>query len=401
MSEEQSIAATDELPPAPVVPVDLEEGKVYNQTPRFMHMRHLEWNVVEAAKARIRWCISNFDDVWVSFSGGKDSLVVLKLVEQVYEELGITEKIKVKFMDEEIVCDDIIDFVFEVAESGKYDFHWYALQMYVGFYVMGKHKPFVSWDPERKWHRQPPDRPYVIYDVGHPTRDENENSISKFMYKDTSRRTVELLGLRADESMKRYLSVKAGGISAPNYLSNGMIPHIYAGKPIYDFTETDIFKFFKDHGIKYCPFYDVQVWSKSPLRVASTMHERGQAQFFKMKELAPKYYEQLRQLFPEVETHYRYGQEMAVGQEMELYPHSWEGIRQYIADKIDPGHKAEALEFVKRYEIKRIGQLRDNPGKPLGGVSMLKVFRQVMNGRFVKSATLLHEITQADIDYEQ
>lgn len=377
-----------------------EAPQKFNQPPRFMHMKHLQMDVVEAAKARIRWCLDNFDEVWCSFSGGKDSLVVLTLMEQVYAERGWHDrKIKVKFMDEELVCDDIIDFVFEKAESGKYDFHWYALEMYVGFYVMGKHKPFVSWDKTRKWHRTPPDRPYVIYDIGADTKAENENTISKYMY-DPEKRTCEMLGLRADESMKRYLSVKAGGITAPNYLSTGTVKNVYAAKPIYDWTELDVFKFLKDHNIKYCPFYDIQVWAKTPLRVASTMHERGQAQFFKMKELAPKYYEQLRSVYPEIETHYRYGTEMAVNSDLKNYPPTFDGIRQYIYERIDPSHQEEALEFVKRYEVKRAGQLRDDPNKPLGGVSVLKVFNQVINGRFVKGATLMHEITQADIDYE-
>ncbi len=55
--------------------------------------------------------INTFDKIFVCFSGGKDSLAVLHLVKEVYQELGINEKINVIFRDEEVIPDDIIDFV--------------------------------------------------------------------------------------------------------------------------------------------------------------------------------------------------------------------------------------------------------------------------------------------------
>lgn len=372
----------------------------FNQPPRFMHMKYINLSVVDAAKARLKWVVQNYDDVWVSFSGGKDSLVCLRLMEEVYAELGRTDKINVKFMDEELVCDDIIDFVQEVADSGKYNFKWYCLNMYVGFYVMGKHKPFVTWEKNRVWHRQPPDRDYVVYDIGVDTRDCNENTISKHMYPN-DRRTAIILGLRADESMKRFLSVKGGGHNGvPNYMSSDG-PNIHVAKPIYDWTELDIFKFFKERGYKYCTFYDQQVWGKAPLRVASALHERGIGQFLKLKQLAPKFYEQLRAVYPEIETHYRYYKEMANDNTMDRYPPTFDGIRQYINEHLDDSHKAEALEFVQRYEVKRRNNLRKEPDVPLGRVSVRQVFALVIGGRFVKGASLIQDISQADIDYEQ
>lgn len=372
----------------------------YNQPPRFMHMKYLNMDVVEAAKARLRWCIQNFDEVWVSFSGGKDSLVCLRLMEELYQEMGRTDKINVKFMDEELVCDDIIDFVQEVADSGKYNFKWYCLNMYVGFYTMGKHRPFVTWEKDRVWHRKPPDRDYVVYDIGVDTKDCNENTISKHLYPGDKKVCI-ILGLRADESMKRFLSVKAGGHNGiPNYLSSDG-PNIYAAKPIYDWTELDIFKFFKVRGYKYCTFYDQQVWGKAPLRVASALHERGIGQFLKLKQLAPRFYEQLRSVYPEIETHYRYYKEMANDNTMDRYPPTFEGIRQYIRENIDSSHQEEAMEFVHRYEVKRRNNLLKEPDVPLGRVSVRQVFALVIGGRFVKGATLIQDISQADIDYEQ
>jgi predicted phosphoadenosine phosphosulfate sulfurtransferase len=378
--------------------------EVFNQPPRFMHMRHLEINVVEAAKQRIRWLIEEYDEVVVAFSGGKDSLVVLNLVEQVYRELGRTDKVKAKFMDEELVNDQIMDFMEEIAESERFDLKWYCLQMYVGFFVMGKHKPFVTWDPNRPWHRKPPDRPYVIYDIGVDTKHCNENTISHHMYPENDGKVVcELVGVRADESMKRFLSVVGGGKGeAPAHVSVEAPGKLVSARPIYDWTEMDIFKFLKDNNIRYCPCYDSQVWSKSPLRVASAMHERGIAQFMKLKELSPKFYSQLRAVYPEIETHYRYFNEMKVAGSGDdnKYAHTFDGIRAYIGDHIDPSHKKEALEYVTRYEVKRRNNLVKAPHAPLGNVSVKQVFHLVQTGKFVKGAALNHQISQSDLDYE-
>lgn len=54
-------------------------------------------DVLTEAKKRIEHIIDTFDNVLVAFSGGKDSWVLLNLVEEVYRELGITEKLKVFF----------------------------------------------------------------------------------------------------------------------------------------------------------------------------------------------------------------------------------------------------------------------------------------------------------------
>jgi hypothetical protein len=65
----------------------------------------MDINVYEAAKQRINHILDIFDNVAVSFSGGKDSLVVLSLVEEVYAERGMDEKVKVVFRDEELIKD--------------------------------------------------------------------------------------------------------------------------------------------------------------------------------------------------------------------------------------------------------------------------------------------------------
>jgi 3'-phosphoadenosine 5'-phosphosulfate sulfotransferase (PAPS reductase)/FAD synthetase len=358
--------------------------------------------VVEAAKARIRWLVRRFDDVIVSFSGGKDSLVCLELVDQVYKELGIHKKVKFKFMDEELVCDSIIDFLQKQYECGRFEGQYYALQMYVGFFVMGRHEKFLSWDTKRKWHRQPP--PYAIMTMGHDTSIHNENTISKLMHPDTSRKICEIVGVRAQESMKRKQAISRGGLTIggqPNYLSCEGMDHIWSAKPIFDWSELDVFKFFRDYNIEYCNCYDAQAWTKAPLRVASALHERAAGQFFKMKEIEPLFYEQLRSLYPEIETHFRYWKEVDPYTTMYRYPRTFEGIRQYIREQLDESHRDTALKFVNIAEGRRTKRMKLDPTSVLGDMPVLQVFREVIGGKFVKGAAFRCNVSQADVDYEE
>ena len=55
--------------------------------------KYIDTDVYTESKKRIKHIINTFDKVYVCFSGGKDSTTVLHLVEEVYEEMGIKEKI--------------------------------------------------------------------------------------------------------------------------------------------------------------------------------------------------------------------------------------------------------------------------------------------------------------------
>jgi predicted phosphoadenosine phosphosulfate sulfurtransferase len=58
-------------------------------------------NVYEAAMERLDYIFNNFERIYLSFSGGKDSGVMLNLTIDYMRERGITKKIGVMVMDNE------------------------------------------------------------------------------------------------------------------------------------------------------------------------------------------------------------------------------------------------------------------------------------------------------------
>ena len=57
----------------------------------------LEHDVLDASMERIKWTLENFQKVCVSFSGGKDSSIMLNLTAQLARQLK--KKISILFID--------------------------------------------------------------------------------------------------------------------------------------------------------------------------------------------------------------------------------------------------------------------------------------------------------------
>ena len=91
--------------------------------------QELDTNVYEAAKERLRDIIKSFDKCYVCFSGGKDSLAVLHLMKEVYEEMGINKPIDVVFRDEELIPSVVIDFVQKYRKLPWVNMKYFATPM--------------------------------------------------------------------------------------------------------------------------------------------------------------------------------------------------------------------------------------------------------------------------------
>ena len=118
----------------------------------------LDVDVLTAAKSRISRVFDDFERIYVSFSGGKDSTVMLALVLE--EARARSRKVGLLFIDLEAQYTATVDFVLSCYEKNAdiVEPYWLALPIGLRNAVSVFEPKWTCWDPSAKdkWVRQPP-----------------------------------------------------------------------------------------------------------------------------------------------------------------------------------------------------------------------------------------------------
>ena len=93
--------------------------------------RYLEKTVLEAARERVKYAFDNFERIYISFSGGKDSSVMFHLVME--EAIRRERKVGVLLIDLEAQYKLTIQHAEEMFAlyADHIDLHWVCLPMLV------------------------------------------------------------------------------------------------------------------------------------------------------------------------------------------------------------------------------------------------------------------------------
>lgn len=118
----------------------------------------LTQNVLSATEERIAWTLENISRVCVSFSGGKDSTVMLHLA--ALRARQMKRKIDVLFIDWEAQFTYTIVHIEHMRSlySDVIDhFWWVALPLTTQNSLSQFQPEWQCWEPDTPWVRQPPD----------------------------------------------------------------------------------------------------------------------------------------------------------------------------------------------------------------------------------------------------
>lgn len=232
--------------------------------------KYLEKNVYEMAKERMSFIFDEFENIYVSFSSGKDSGVMLNIA--IDEARKRKRKIGVLFIDLEAFYQKSIEFVERMFNNNLdvLEPMWVCLPLEQPNGNSFLEPSWICWDKEKKeiWTRPMPENQWVINEDNNPIDiyKKNmtfENFVARFgTWYGKGKKTCCLIGIRADESLNRYCAVardeKQSCYKNKNWTTclNENVVNAY---PIYDWTAEDDWiyngKFNKDYNRLYDLFY--------------------------------------------------------------------------------------------------------------------------------------------------
>lgn len=220
-----------------------------------MPKTRLGMDVLTAARQRIADTFDNFPRVYVSFSAGKDSTVMLHLVADEARARGrmfgvllvdLEGQYKLTMEHAEACLNEYADVIDEE--------HWVALPMALRNAVSVYEPKWLCWDPEREgaWIRPRPARAVgdaSVYPWFEPGM-EFEEFVPQFgEHYARGERTACLVGIRADESLNRFRTIASTSkvtLDGRQWTSQ-VSPNVYNVYPIYDWSTPDIWTYHGKH----------------------------------------------------------------------------------------------------------------------------------------------------------
>lgn len=228
-----------------------------------MGKKGLGHSVLDAAIARISKVFDDFPRIYVSFSAGKDSSVMLHLVLSEAQRRG--RKVGVLFVDLEAQYKLTISHAEEMFSSYAewIEPYWVALPLNLRNAVSQFEPQWMCWDPDRRedWVRDPPPLSFTdewwfpFFRRGM----EFEEFVSAFgHWYSQGKLCACFVGIRTDESLNRWRTIAAGRKSSFERMrwTTWLGCSLYNAYPIYDWRTEDIWTFNGRFGAPYNRIYD-------------------------------------------------------------------------------------------------------------------------------------------------
>jgi predicted phosphoadenosine phosphosulfate sulfurtransferase len=226
---------------------------------------YLKDNVYEASIKRIKYTFDNFENIYLSFSAGKDSTVMLHLT--LKEAMLRNRKIGLLIVDLEGQYKLTIEHIYNCIEMYKdyVDLHWVCLPIHLRNAV-SVYEPFWKcWDKDKKndWIRPLPknaisDLNYYPFFIDGMEFEEFVPEFGEWYSK--GKTTACLVGIRTDESLNRYrtISSKTKTTFKNKQYTTKVTENVFNVYPVYDWTTEDIWVYHaKNPELPYNRLYEM------------------------------------------------------------------------------------------------------------------------------------------------
>jgi len=309
-----------------------------------------EKSVYDAANERLDFIFNNFEKVYISFSGGKDSGVLLNLAIDYIKKNKIQKKIGVQILDNEANYDASLDFMRSIIENNidYLDVYWCCMPVSLPCTISSYAIDWQCWGErdKDKWIRPMPKQEFVVNFENHPFGDEFKEDMSYEHFWDMfaewyadGKTTANLIGIRTDESLNRFRAI----LNDRKETKSGMMwtkkntKNVYNCYPIYDWKTSDIWianaKFEWEYNKLYDIFYKAGVPVGS-MRVASPFMSEAKSSLGLYRVIDPHIWARLCARVQGANFTATYGKQLDYKSVSLPEGHTWKSFTKFLLDTL-------------------------------------------------------------------
>jgi len=307
--------------------------------------------VYELTQQRLQRIFADFDNVYVSFSGGKDSGVLLNLCIDFIRKNNLNRKLIVFHIDYEAQYEYTTKYVDETLAQNADILEVY--RVCVPFKVTTCTSMYQSfwrpWQPDLKdiWVSKIPENCYTEKDF--PFFNEQmwdydfQNKFGHWLHeRKQAKRTCCLIGIRTQESLQRWRAIHSDR-NYRNYeglnWTKQMYDDVYNAYPIYDWITEDIWTANARFNWTYNKLYDIYYLAGVPIdamRVASPFLSAAQDSLKLYRVIEPHTWGKLVSRVNGVNFTGIYGGTTAMGWKSITLPagHTWKSYMYFLLDTL-------------------------------------------------------------------
>ena len=310
-------------------------------------------NVYELIQDRLEIIFREFDNIYISFSGGKDSGVLLNLCIDYIRKHHLKTRIGVFHMDYEIQYKMTVDYVERTFRENRdiVDVYHVCVPFWVTTCTSMHQSYWRPWDEKEKdaWVRSMPMDAMTLQDFPfYNTRMwdyDFQIEFSRWLHEQKkATRTCCLVGIRTQESYNRWRTIYGNAKeSYKNYKWSTQIDdNIYNLYPLYDWKTTDIWvangRFHWDYNHLYDLYYQAGV-SLERQRVASPFISEAIESLSLYKVIDPDMWGRMIGRVNGVNFTGIYGGTRAMGRQKIRLPegHTWKSFMEFLLSTL-PEH---------------------------------------------------------------
>lgn len=324
-------------------------------------------SVLEAAQERISFTFDNFERIYLSLSGGKDSTVMFHLVIQ--EAVKRNRKIGIFLLDWECQFEMTINHIDDLVTkySENIELYWVCLEVETMSACSAFEPLWRSWDEEKKnlWTRQkhpkaitdPEFFPFYYKGI---TFEEFTPLFGKWFSQNQD--CACFVGIRTQESLNRWRAISRPDVKRykEKVFTTNVVDDVWNVYPIYDWSVEDIWTYIAKTGAVYNKVYDRMYQaglSYNQMRIDEPFGDESRKNLWLYQIIEPVTWSKFTARMAGVNNAALYSQDRGniLGNGKVSLPegHTWESFANFLLDSMPPStanhYKNKIAVYIKWY----------------------------------------------------